>query len=250
MRTRIRDPHSSTGKRQKRGRRPLLLLSLEVAGLVSLIGISLPKTVFAEASTAVTVQIYNYSRASPAVLAGAEREANRILGKAGVRAVWLECPVEPSTVSPQGPCQKAPEATDIRLRVLAAPIQNKFQDNVFGFTVHPVLASVYYEYALRRGKSDDAEFAVPIILGCVIAHELGHLLLGSNGHSQTGIMQPRWEPNQVRQLMRGTLLFTNDQSMLMRAQARTRISLQAVSLKEYRMVTVDHGAGPTSDSTK
>jgi hypothetical protein len=221
MRTRIRDPHSSTGKTQKRGWRPLLLLSLEVAGLVSLIGISLPETVFAEASTAVTVQIYNYSRASPAIRAGAEREANRILGKAGVRAVWLECPVEPSTVSPQGPCQKAPEATDIRLRVLAAPIQNKFQDNVFGFTVHPVLASVYYEYALRRGKSDDAEFAVPIILGCVIAHELGHLLLGSNGHSQTGIMQPRWEPNQVRQLMMGTLLFTTDQSMLMRAQART-----------------------------
>ena len=51
-----------------------------------------------------------------------------------------------------------------------------------------------------------------MILGCVIAHELGHLLLGSNSHSDEGIMQPRWDPNQVRQLMMGTLLFTPEQS--------------------------------------
>ena len=102
---------------------------------------------------------------------------------------------------------------------------------VFGFTVHPVFASVYYEFAMRRAKSDHAELEIPIILGCVIAHELGHLLLGTNGHSRTGIMQPRWEPNQVRQLMIGTLLFTTEQSKLMRAQARTRIR-QAASLEQ------------------
>ena len=101
-----------------------------------------------------------------------------------------------------------------------------FQDTVFGFTVHPVLASVYYDYASRRAKSDDAEFEIPIILGCTIAHELGHLLLGTNSHSDTGIMQPRWEPNQFRQLMMGTLLFTADQSKLVREQARTRLRLQ------------------------
>jgi hypothetical protein len=147
--------------------------------------------------------------------------------KRGLRAVWLECPVEPSTTGPQRPCQKTPDATDLRLRVLAAPIQNKFQATVFGFAVHPVLASVYYDYAVRRGKSDDAEVEIPIILGCAIAHELGHLLLGTNSHSDKGIMQPRWEPSQVRQLMMGTLLFTTEQSKLMREQAQTRTRLQA-----------------------
>ena len=124
------------------------------------------------------------------------------------------------------PAERAPEATDIRLRILAAPVQRVFQDSVFGFAVHPVLASVYYDHALRRAKSDDAEFGVPIILGCVIAHELGHLLLGSNGHSDTGIMQPRWEANQVRQLMTGTLLFTSEQSKAMRVEAGARIEHQ------------------------
>jgi len=89
------------------------------------------------------------------------------------------------------------------------------------------------QYVLAR--NDDAEFELPIILGLrhsLIAHEIGHLLLGPNGHSSGGIMQPQWEPRQVRHLMMGTLLFTTEQAKLMRAQARTRIRAQAASVKE------------------
>ena len=197
-------------------------------GLVGIAGLAFPGMAFPaenDASPTITVQIYNYSLASPTVLVGAEREAGRILGMAGLRAVWLECPVVPFTPGPRGHCEKAPEATDLRLRVLGAPLTNKFQDTVFGFSVHPVLASVYYEYAARRAKSDDADFEAPIILGCAIAHELGHLLLGTNSHSDSGIMQPRWGPNQFRQLMIGNLVFTTEESKLMQEQARTRMGL-------------------------
>jgi hypothetical protein len=196
-----------------------------VLGLVGIAGPAFPGMAFPaenDASPTITVQIYNYSLASPTVLVEAEREAGRILGMAGLRAVWLECPVGPFTTGPQGHCEKAPGATDLRLRVLGAPLTNEFQDTVFGFAVHPVLASVYYEYAARRAKSDDADFEAPIILGCAIAHELGHLLLGTNSHSDAGIMQPRWESNQFRQLMIGNLIFTTEQSKLMQEQARTR----------------------------
>jgi hypothetical protein len=226
--------YSTPGKTLKRKRHLLSGASfVTIVGVIGILGFDFAEPAFAGANDptpTITVQIYNYSQASPVVLAGAEREAGRILSKAGLQAVWLECPVGPTTISPQGPCQKALEVSDIRLRVLAEPIQNKFQDTVFGFAVHPVLASVYYEYAIRRAKRDDAEFEVQIILGCAIAHELGHLLLGSNSHSGAGIMQPRWDPNQVRHLMMGTLLFTTEQSKLMQAQARTRMRLQTGNL--------------------
>jgi hypothetical protein len=187
---------------------------------------ALAQSAGADPGLSITVLVDNYAQVSPAVLAGAEREAGRILGEAGLQAVWLECPMGPPTAGPQGPCQKPPEATDLRLRILPAPIRNKFPDSVFGFTVHPVLASVYYEYALRLAKSDDAEFAVHVILGCVIVHELGHLLLGPNSHSVVGIMQPLWERKQVEQALTGTLLFMPEQSKVMRAQARMRMKLQ------------------------
>jgi hypothetical protein len=234
MKEGIRHQHPAAGKTLSRKSRLLSGASFVImVALVGIMGFAVPETAFAgenDSSPTITVQIYNYSQASPVILNGAEREAARILAKAGLRVAWLECPVGPSTAGPPGPCQKAPEATDIILRVLAAPIQNKFQDTVFGFAIHPVFASVYYEYALRRAKVDDAEFEIPIILGCAIAHELGHLLLGTNSHSDTGIMRPRWEPSQVRQLMMGTLLFTTEQSKLMRGQAQIRTRLQAGNL--------------------
>jgi hypothetical protein len=198
-------------------------------GLLGLAGLGFPKAAFARnhnPQPTITVQIYNYSQASPAMLVEAEREAGRILGAVGLRPVWVECSVEPSTSGLEGPCQKAPAATDLRLRVLGAPVTNIFRDTVFGFAVHPVLASVYYEYAARRAKTDNAEFEAPIILGCAIAHELGHLLLGTNSHSDEGIMQPRWESSQFRQLMTGALLFTSEQSKLMLVAARARSERQ------------------------
>ena len=59
-----------------------------------------------------------------------------------------------------------------------------------------------------------------------MAHELGHLLLGSTGHSDKGIMLARWEVNQVRQLMMGRLRFTPEQSKLMRLEAQARSDRQ------------------------
>ena len=110
-----------------------------MAAMIGAMGFASSETALAsqDAPPAITVLVANYSQASPAILAAAEREAGRILGQAGLQASWLECSVVPSTVSTQDPCQGAPEANGIRLRILAAPVQDKFQDSVFDFAVHP-----------------------------------------------------------------------------------------------------------------
>lgn len=219
--TRVQHP---VGGKTLRHRRLLTGVSVVVVALVGITGFALPSTAFAgenDYSPTITVLVDNYSQASPATLAKAEREASRILGKAGLRVVWLECPRATSIADQPEPCQRPAADTDMRLRVLSAPVQSSFGDAVFGFSNHPVLASVFYEHAVRRAKSDDAEFEIPLILGGVIAHELGHLLLGSNRHSHIGIMQPRWTPSQVRQLTKGMLLFTTEESQLMRARAES-----------------------------
>ena len=195
-----------------------------LTGWVAVVGLAVPENVRADEDQppSITVLVNNYSKASPPVVAAAEHEAARILSQAGLRVSWLNCPVRPSTLGPDGRCQEAPEGTDIRLRVVPEPIRMEPQNWALGFAVQPVLATVYYEHALRRARSDDAKFELPIILGCVIAHELGHLLLGSNSHSDRGIMLPRWEVKQVRQLMMGVLLFTPQQSKQIRREARAR----------------------------
>lgn len=61
-------------------------------GALSLV-CAFPKSAFAGEPTA-TVLVYNYARVSRSILARAEREARRVLGAAGVRIIWVECPVE------------------------------------------------------------------------------------------------------------------------------------------------------------
>lgn len=80
------------------------------------------------------------------------------------------------------------------------------------------------------------EFGARTILGCVTAHELGHLLLGSNSHSSTGIMQSPWREKQVREALDGTLLFTAEQAKRLRAEARIRMESQTRNPREEEVL--------------
>ena len=204
--------------------RVVLRLSLSLGALHLVC--AFPKLALAGEPTA-TVLVYNHAHVARAILVAAEREAGRILDGAGVRIIWLECPVAPTTDSAEGPCLRKLKSSDIMLRVLPRPARQRLKADVFGFAISPILASVYYDYALRLAVEDEyLEFDARIILGCVIAHELGHLFLGSNSHSSAGIMRSPWGQKQLQQALMGTLLFTAEQAKGMEAQVRARIRRQ------------------------
>jgi hypothetical protein len=190
-------------------------------------------------SLTMPVLVYNQTQASAAILAGAEREAGRILGEAGLRAVWLDCLDRHSAAGLQELCHKGREPIDVVLRVLPGHILGRLQDTLFGFAFPPALASVYYEYAGRLASSDTE---ISIMLGCAIAHEVGHLLLGPSSHSAGGIMHGVWGAKELRLALMGGLLFTSQQSKLIRVEARRRMNLQTETLQRQRLATVDQGA--------
>jgi hypothetical protein len=189
----------------------------------------------------VTLLVYNKAQAPATTITQAEREAGRILGKAGVRAVWLDCLNRNSSTDPQGLCSKAREPTDVVLRVLPARIPSRLQDTLFGISFLPTLASVYYEYAVHLANSDRE---VPTVLSSAIAHEVGHLLLGRNSHSAEGIMHGEWGARELRLALMGSLLFTSQQSKVIQAEARRRLSLQTVIPKVQHLATGDQRAEP------
>jgi hypothetical protein len=190
-------------------------------------------------SPTVTLLVYNNAQAPAKTITKAEREAGRILREAGVGAAWVDCLDRHPSADPQRLCGKAREPSDVVLRVLPGRIPNRFQDTLFGISFHPTLASVYYEYAVRLANSDPE---VPIVLGCAIAHEVGHLLLGRNSHSAGGIMQGEWGPKELHLALMGRLLFTSQQSKLIRAETRRRMSLHIGILREQRLATLDQRA--------
>jgi hypothetical protein len=58
---------------------------------------------------------------------------------------------------------------------------------------------------------DETGASLPVILGSVLAHELGHLLLGLNSHSATGIMRAAWGPEELHSAAMGRMGFTASQ---------------------------------------
>jgi len=79
-----------------------------------------------------------------------------------------------------------------------------------------VYCDVYYGSVEKFHK--DSDVSIPPILGHVMAHEIGHLLLGTHAHSPAGIMLPQWHGNELRRLMMGTLLFTPQQARAVRGR--------------------------------
>jgi hypothetical protein len=187
---------------------------------------------------AITILVYNYAPASSATMARAELETGRIFSQAGVGVVWLDC-LGRKDDDAQGLCVRPREPFDVAVRILPGPMPGEIHGTRFGFAVFPALASVYYEDLLRLAKSGGVAIEFSTILGCAIAHEVGHLMLGENSHSTEGIMQAEWKPKQIRLALKGWLVFTSSQSKLIQTEASVRLRLQTGSLHEERIAAGD-----------
>jgi hypothetical protein len=180
----------------------------------------------------ITVRVYDYARVSHATLQAAELSAENILRKAGIETVWLDCPVEAAGASAPVACQLAVGPAEIVLRILPrfAPGHGLYQDGTLGFSILPpgneggTYAGVFFdrvETLATEGAASPAE-----ILSHATAHEIGHLLLRSNQHSMAGIMRAQWNDEDLRRASQGSLLFTGQQSKLIRAEVAARDRMQ------------------------
>jgi hypothetical protein len=209
--------------------------SLVLAALSFVFGFVQPTLSGPKPATSLTVLIYNYAEVSPATLAAAEREAFKILGAADVRVVWVDCLEKLPSSESKELCQRGWSAQTPGLRLLSGHVTGMYEDREFGFAAIPVLATVNYQRIAAWYSRDDARYVLPIMLGCVIAHELGHLLLRDPGHSTIGIMQPQLGNEQMRQALTGRLRFTSQQAKLIREHALT--------LHTYRQESPRLGSG-------
>jgi len=110
-----------------------------------------------------------------------------------------------------------------RLAVRIAPRSASSAGEVFGVAfLSDEGTGCYSDVFYNRALDLHADWNVGLadILGNVVAHELGHLLLGSNSHSGAGIMRAHWQGEELHRLSRGNLWFTSEQSNQMRGKLK------------------------------
>ena len=201
----------------------------------------------------VTVLVYDYVHLRPDVLTASEETAGTILRQAGIETEWLDCPPSPAEFEKYPACYKDPGTTAFALRILPESMARKLHrdDEPLGFALPcrdttsacPVTIFYYRVADLAHGHTRAER-----ILGHVIAHELGHVLLNSNTHTLIGIMRGVWSPEDLMRMAWSYLFFTPDQArqlnvgILRRSRQAALPSCTVVRIVGARIVVADQEA--------
>ena len=161
----------------------------------------------AQGNPQLTVVLYNDAGVPARVIESAKEAAERIYRDAGVAIVWKDH-ADPAT-----------GATELVVRIMDRSLNLPGEDFGIAFLGgdgRGIQADVFYSGIEQLRRDSSANPAR--IMGHVMAHELGHLLLGMNSHSHLGIMQAHWTDQQLRLMSMGTLRFDNSQAKTIRAR--------------------------------
>lgn len=164
----------------------------------------------------ITIYVYDYADAKLSVLLEAERTAAGILGKAGVETVWVDCPRD--NASPRNlACVASADPTHLILRVLPDSMSKgprQVHGDAMGFAAlgERFNCNAWIFYGRVKDFSLEQQLTLERLLGAVIAHELGHLLLGENVHANTGLMLGYWTNRELSEIESARIIFSDTES--------------------------------------
>jgi hypothetical protein len=172
----------------------------------------------------ITVRIYNYAQVSEQALARSVRTAGRVFRNVGIEVSWEMCSPAATGIQQDANCHLPTGAVDFEMRIVSdIKIVRGMTDGRTGGLAIGKLASVSSRRVLEEAAA--ASIASSELLGLVMAHELGHMLLGPL-HSEAGIMQAGWTREDLQHGPHGGFDFTPGQAQLIRGAVRARGQVQ------------------------
>jgi len=185
----------------------------------------------------IEIQVYNYSGVSAATLEQAEREAARIYSRMDIGISWLDCPLTAEQAAQNTTCGQGASPTRLTIRLLSNVMTERLPlgGDIFGLALLPVDSGFGITANVCAGRAREMAEArhVPegVLLGHLVAHEAGHLLLGSSRHSVKGLMHIPWQGKELQMMSQGAMLFTSGEAKRIRAQVLARANSFSYALK-------------------
>jgi hypothetical protein len=146
----------------------------------------------AAAVLTITVRVYDLYGLPPDQRDKALALAGETLAQANVEARWIDCSRDAQgVVAPQ--CLAVLGPGEMVLRIMDRTARGK---HILGTAIVQdggpnVVASIYAASAQERSLKSGVP--ITMLLGRVTAHEIGHLLLGTNSHTRSGLMRASWD---------------------------------------------------------
>ncbi|MGA3325966.1 MAG: hypothetical protein ABSF45_15955 [Terriglobia bacterium] len=128
----------------------------------------------------ITLRVYDYAGLPAGLLSRALNQAGLILEDAGVVVGRVVC----TNDEPPGGCNQAPDPLNVALRIVPKPVPGAD----YGTLGYASGQYITVNYSRVEEFADHSHVFLDRLLACVVAHELGHVLLGADSHSAAGIM--------------------------------------------------------------
>lgn len=178
------------------------------------------------ADARITIRVYSGTTLSSADQSWAIATATGILEATGLDVEWRTC--ESVFVrAADDPCVAPLGTSELALRLVRLPAPRAGGVHVaLGYSLVDTkarggsLATVYVDRV--TGLARTCRMDVRQLLGRTIAHEVGHLLLGSLEHAPTGLMRAVWSAEALRGSDDADWMFTPGEGSLMRDAVRAR----------------------------
>lgn len=164
-----------------------------------------------DAPVQVTARLYNAAHVPQVVKDAALRSATDALLAGGVDLRWKDCDIADS-------CAMVPARGELIVRLVRSPGQGAARTNQSATQAKPIVAptlsgprtsAVVLGHAFIDTREQSGVLAIvfvdhveliaalsetdaALLLGRAMAHEVGHLLLGTNAHSIRGLMRAQW----------------------------------------------------------
>jgi hypothetical protein len=194
-----------------------------------------------DTSLTLTFLVCNFAQVDSRTLRDAEKVTSEIFRKAGVETRWVDS--ASTSENKQSPLAAYGSYTlsDIQLDILPSLRAERLglPNNVMGLAPGTGrdrrLVYVFYDKVKAlaemqmnaRAEGGISTYAIRVqILGYAIAHEIGHILLNLESHSDTGIMRAAWDLRQLQDACYGYLVFTPPQVEAIRLEIGRRSEQQ------------------------
>ena len=160
----------------------------------------------------VTIRIADEAGVPTKVLAPAKAQAGKIFARIGLRVRWETTasiaapePIDTSCGAPR------PNLDTIDVAIQPSLVGEKGRQiaSALPFTSSGSRITVYYDRV--SGNHLNADRLPVALLAHVLAHEIGHVLLGTNGHARLGVMKASWTRADYGTMMYESLAFTKDE---------------------------------------
>jgi hypothetical protein len=177
---------------------------------------------------AVVVRLFDYARQPEAVLDKAVPAARSLLREAGVETDWRRVGGREASHDREVRCADPDATPELRVELFGRGQTRALaqSSNVLGVSLLParggqgLYAAVYVEEADALSRPSGVPLAV--VLGAAMAHEIGHLLLGTHDHSTAGLMRAQWSSKELERAAQGQLRFSEDESARLRRAMASR----------------------------